>query len=211
MQTDFQHILTSSILLGLFAMVGVAIVAGLQLSTADRIAANREATRLRSLNAVLKPDRYDNDILNDKKIIENELLQTGGKSVTVYLARKDNQPVAAVFETVAPKGYSGPIHLLVGINLDDTVSGVRILSHKETPGLGDAIDHKHSDWLSGFLGKSLRNPMPERWAVKRDGGDFDQFTGATISPRAVVKSVRESLAYFMLHKANLFPSLQEPE
>ena len=209
MKTEFQHILTSSILLGLFAMVGVAIVAGLQLSTADRIAANREAVRLRSLNAVLPPDRYNNDILNDKTVIRDELLQTGGKPVEVYLARKGNEPVAAVFETVAPKGYNGPIYLLVGINLDGTVSGVRILSHKETPGLGDAIDYKHSDWISGFSGKSLQNPKPERWAVKRDGGDFDQFTGATISPRAVVKSVRESLAYFMLHKTELFPSLQE--
>lgn len=190
-------------------MVGVAIVAGLQYSTADRIAANIEAARLRSLNAVLSPERYDNDILNDKISINDELLQTGGKPVTVYLARKDGKPVAAVFETVAPKGYSGPIYLLVGINLDNTISGVRILSHKETPGLGDAIDHKHSDWIFGFLGKSLQNPTPKRWAVKRDGGEFDQFTGATISPRAVVKSIRESLAYFMLRKPELFPSLQE--
>lgn len=209
MKSDFKHILTSSILLGLFTMVGVAIVAGLQISTADRIAANKEAARLRSLNAVLPPDRYDNDILNDKIDITDEKLQTGDRAVTVYRAKKGQQPVAVVFETVAPKGYSGPIYLLVGINLDETVSGVRILSHKETPGLGDAIDHRHSDWISGFTGKSLQNPLPERWSVKRDGGEFDQFTGATISPRAVVKTVRESLAYFMLHKTEIFPSLAE--
>lgn len=209
MKAEFQHILTSSILLGVFAMVGVAIVAGLQFSTADRIAANIEAARLRSMHAVLAPDRYNNEILKDQITVTDEVLQTGGKPVTIYRARMDNQPVGVVFETVAPKGYSGPIHLLVGINLDETISGVRILSHKETPGLGDAIDHKHSDWLTGFAGKSLENPLPGRWAVKRDGGDFDQFTGATISPRAVVKSIRESLAYFSLHKAELFPSIED--
>lgn len=208
MKIGFQHILTSSILLGLFAMAGTAIVAGLNLATKDRIAANKEAARLRSMNAVLSPERYDNEILTDKLVVSNEMLQTNGKPVTIYRARTGEHPVAAIFETVAPKGYNGPIYLLVGVNLDGTLSGVRIISHRETPGLGDAIEHKYSDWILGFNGKSLQNPTAHLWAVKRDGGVFDQFTGATISPRTVVKSIRNTLEYYAAHKTDIFPSLQ---
>lgn len=208
MNIGFQHILTSSILLGLFALVGTAVVAGLNLATKDRIAANREATRLRSMNAVLSPERYDNEILVDKLVVSDEMLQTNGKPVTIYRARQGEQPAAAIFETVAPKGYNGPIYLLVGVNLDGTLSGARIINHKETPGLGDAIDLKHSDWVLGFNDKSLQNPTPHLWAVKRDGGVFDQFTGATISPRVVVKSIRNTLEYYAAHKTDIFPSLQ---
>jgi len=208
MKIGFQHILTSSILLGLFALVGTTIVAGLNLATKDRIAANHEAMRLRNMNQVLSPENYDNEILKDKLVVSDEMLQTNGKPITIYRARKDGQPVAAIFETVAPKGYSGPIYLLVGVKLDGTLSGVRVLSHKETPGLGDAIELRHSDWLLGFNGKSLQNPPQHLWAVKRDGGVFDQFTGATISPRIVVKSIRNTLEYFAANKTDIFPSLQ---
>lgn len=208
MKTEFQHIITSAILLGLFALVGVSVIAGLQVTTKDRIAANREATRLRSMNAVVGSERYDNEILNDQLIVQDEMFHTGGKPVTIFRARKNGRPVAAIFDTVAPRGYSGPIYLLIGVNLDGTLSGVRVLAHTETPGLGDAIDDKHSDWILGFEGKSLLNPGREKWGVKRDGGAFDQFTGATISPRLVVKSIRDTLDYYASHQTDIFPSLQ---
>lgn len=211
MKNEFRHIITSAILLGVFAMIGVSVVAGLQLATKDRIEANREATRLRLMHEVLDPERYDNDILKDTIVVNDEMLGTEGRPVTIFRARKNGQPVAAVFDTVAPRGYSGPIYLLVGVNIDGTLSGVRVVAHTETPGLGDKIDARHSDWILGFAGKSLQNPPRERWAVKRDGGVFDQFTGATISPRLVVQSIRQTLEYFEAHKTEIFPELQQPK
>ena len=96
---------------------------------------------------------------------------------------------------VSREGYSGPINLLVAVNVDGTLSGVRVVSHKETPGLGDKIETNKDDWILGFVGKSLSNPSEALWKVRKDGGEFDQFTGATITPRAVVNAVREVLKY----------------
>ena len=200
---DFKHILTSATLLALFALVGTGLVAFIHGNTKERIAANERAAMLRNLNAVVPRGRYVNALLNDTVEIEDEAL-SGGLPVTVYRARRGGQPVAAVLSVVAPDGYGGPIQLLVGINYDETVAGVRIISHRETPGLGDAIDARRSDWVLSFDSRSLGDPPPKQWAVVRDGGVFDQFTGATITPRAVVKAVRNSLVYFSAHKDALF-------
>jgi electron transport complex protein RnfG len=124
--------------------------------------------------------------------------------VTVYRARLHGEPVALVIAAVAPDGYSGTIRLLVGINVDGSLSGVRVVAHRETPGLGDAIEEERSDWILGFTGKSLQNPPLQKWAVKKDGGAFDQLTGATITPRAVVKAVRQALLYYRDQKDALF-------
>ena len=124
--------------------------------------------------------------------------------VAVYRARKAGQPVALVISPIAPDGYNGSIKLLVGINSDGTLSGVRVVGHRETPGLGDAIDESRSGWIHIFDNKSLGNPLPERWKVKKDGGDFDQLTGATITPRAVVKAVRQALLYYRDNQEALF-------
>ena len=124
-----------------------------------------------------------------------------------------NDKLVCNFDLLAPDGYGGPIQLLVGINYDETVAGVRVVSHRETPGLGDGIDDRRSDWVLGFDGRSLSDPPPKQWAVERDGGLFDQFTGATITPRAVVKAVRDSLVYFSADKDALFtqaPPAGEP-
>ena len=132
-------------------------------------------------------------------------------SETVYRARLQGQPVALVMTATAPDGYSGSIRLLVGIRADDTLSGVRVVAHRETPGLGDAIDEQRSDWIFGFDGKSLSDPEPARWAVKKDGGDFDQLTGATITPRAIVKAVKRSLRYYHANREALYAAAQERE
>jgi electron transport complex protein RnfG len=211
MKPQVQHIITSAIMLGLFALIGTTVVAGLEALTAEKIAANIAATRLKILNAVMPADLYDNAILDDYIIVNDEALDTDGKPVTIYRARKQGEPMGAVFETVAPKGYSGPIYLLVGVHLDGTLGGVRILSHKETPGLGDAIHQEHSDWIFGFTGKSLGNPPLNRWGVKRDGGEFDQFTGATISPRLVVRAVRDSLLYYQAHQKEIYATSPSPQ
>jgi electron transport complex protein RnfG len=204
-----RHILTSAVLLGLFALIGTGIVALLHEGTDDRIAENQRLATLRNLNAILPHERYDNELLADQWVIQDEIL-AGGQPVTVYRAFLHGEPVAAVFATVAPDGYGGPIHLLVGVNVDGTVAGVRVTAHRETPGLGDAIEASRSDWILGFDGRSLEDPPLERWAVARDGGVFDQFTGATISPRAVVGAVREVLLYFAAHGETIFPSPAAP-
>ena len=123
---------------------------------------------------------------------------------TVYRARKDGAPVAAVFTSIAPNGYSGTIKLLVGVYYDGSLAGVRVINHKETPGLGDKINEKKTNWILKFKGLSLTNPVESQWAVKKDGGEFDQFTGATITPRAVVTAVKKSLQFFEQNRDELF-------
>ena len=203
----------SAILLGLFALVGTGIVAVIFTGTEDRIAAAERAFMLRSLNAVIPSPSYDNDIFTDTINVNSvELLGTTDK-VPVFRARKNGKPVALAIIPVAPEGYVGPIKLLVAISVDGTVLGVRVLSHRETPGLGDGIEEKRTDWILGFDGHSLSNPEGKGWRVRRDGGKFDQFTGATITPRAVVKAVHNALKYFERNRDRLFqqPSIIKTE
>lgn len=186
-----------------FAVLGAVLVALTWDATEERIAANEQEFLLRSLADVL-PAGYDNAVLEDAiTVTDAELLGTP-EPVTVYRARRDGRPVAAVLTPTAPAGYSGPIRLLVGVRADGTLSGVRVVAHRETPGLGDKIEVERNDWILGFAGRSLEDPPPARWAVERDGGVFDQFTGATITPRAVVSAVRDALIYFERHRDALF-------
>ena len=154
--------------------------------------------------ALIPPSRYDNDLYSDTVSVVSPQLLGSRNTVPVYRARKDGKPVALVMEPVAPDGYSGAIRLLVAVAYDGTILGVRVLSHQETPGLGDNIEIGKSNWITSFNGHSLSNPDAKEWHVKKDGGIFDQFTGATITPRAVVKAVHNSLKYFSEHRDALF-------
>lgn len=203
MKAEIKHSLTSAALLALFALAGTGAVALIYQGTHAQIQSNERQAVLHTLNELVPHTRYDNDFLADTLTLKDEALGTR-EAVKVYRARKDGQAVAAVLATVAPNGYNGRIDLLVGINADGSLSGVRVVKHHETPGLGDAIEEKRSPWVLGFDGKSLDNPSIADWKVKRDGGQFDQFTGATITPRAVVKAVKDSLIYFSAHKETLF-------
>jgi len=198
-----QSLITAAILL-LFALIGTALVAYTYDSTPERIAANERAPLLRKLHRLIPPESHDNALLQDTLQVQNETLLGTAEPVTVYRARMHGKPVALVIAAVAPDGYSGSIRLLVGINVDGSLSGVRVVAHRETPGLGDGIDEDRSDWILGFTGKSLQNPTLQGWAVKKDGGVFDQLTGATITPRAVVKAVRQALLYYQDQKDALF-------
>ena len=203
---NFRQIAITAIILLLFALVGTALVVLTFDNTRERIAANERATLLRKLHQLIPPELHDNTLLEDTlTVTDSTLLGTSGP-VTVYRARKAAQPVALVITPVAPDGYSGSIKLLVGINVDGTLSGVRVVAHRETPGLGDAIDESRSDWIHLFDNRSLGDPPLERWGVKKDGGNFDQLTGATITPRAVVKAVRQALLYYRDHQEALFAS-----
>ncbi|WP_439135818.1 electron transport complex subunit RsxG [Pseudomaricurvus sp.] len=188
----------NSLLLGLFALITAAILAGTQAGTRDRIAAAEREAAQKALLEIVPLERHNNDLLVDTVDIDPQYwpllgLKNGGE---VNIARDHDTPVAAIIPAVAPDGYSGDIKLIIGVNADGSVAGVRILAHNETPGLGDKVDLKKSDWVLGFNGKSLSNPAVDQWAVKKDGGEFDQFTGATITPRAVVKQVKKALQYF---------------
>ena len=156
------------------------------------------------------PDHYDNAILEDRIAFRDEAHFPRGQWVTAYRARQRGEPVAVVLKFNAVNGYNGNIALLAGINADGTLRGVRVTAHKETPGLGDAIEVEKSDWINHFSGKSLASPETAGWAVKRDGGAFDQFTGATITPRAVVDAVRLALEYFSVNQAFLFDTAADP-
>lgn len=208
-----RHMTISALLLGLFAIIGTAMVAITHDATAERIAANHRAFLLKSLHILVPPEQHDNDLFTDFITVTHKDLLGTYKPVRVYRARQDKQPVAAIINAVAPDGYSGSIELLVAVRYDGTLAGVRVVKHKETPGLGDAIEANKSDWILGFNNRSLTDPEKRGWAVKRDGGIFDQFTGATISPRAIVNAVYRSLLYFDTHKDELFekPSMLSEE
>jgi electron transport complex protein RnfG len=202
--SSYRPILISATFLFLFAVIGSGLVAFTHDATAERTAENQRKALLKSLNELVPSDRYDNDIFTDTLYVHSRELLGTPEAVPVYRARKDGWPVAAVLAAVAPDGYNGTIRLLVAVNLDGSLAGVRVVQHRETPGLGDAIEAERSDWILAFDGRTLTNPLKEDWKVKRDGGIFDQFTGATITPRAVVKAVHKALLYFQLHSHSLF-------
>lgn len=143
---------------------------------------------------VIPASVYDNDMQNECYNVTDESLGTATPH-RMYLARKNGQPVAAVVETTAPDGYSGAIQLLVAADFHGKVYGSRVLEQHETPGLGDKIEVRISDWIKHFANQTINGPTDERWAVKKDGGMFDQFTGATITPRAVVRSVKRTALF----------------
>lgn len=198
------HMGRSALLLGLFALVGTGLVAITYTGTEQRIADAERSYLLRSLNTVIPPERYNNNIFQDSIEVSSLDLLGTSDPVPVFRARQDGQPVAVALTTFAPDGYGGPIKLLVGIYYDGSISGVRVLNHKETPGLGDVIEEKRSDWVLSFDDRSLTNPELSGWNVRRDGGVFDQFTGATITPRAVVKAVHNALKFYDKNRDKLY-------
>ena len=199
-----KQILISGAFLFVFAVVGTTFVAVTEDTTQTRIADNERRVLLRNLNALLPAEKLDNDIVNDTTIVPASTLLGTESETIVYRARLQNKPVAVIFNSIAPNGYSGKIHLLVGVYADGSVAGVRAVKHSETPGLGDAIDTQKTDWVFGFNSRSLDNLTESKWLVKRDGGEFDQFTGATITPRAVVLAVKNTLLYFQQNADHLF-------
>ena len=199
-----RQILLSGLFLWLFAVVGTALVALTDYSTHDAIVENERQVLLRNLHALLPRNELDNDIATDTvRLPPSPLLGTDEETVA-YRARLDGEPVAAIFNSVAPDGYNGRIYLLVGVYVDGSIAGVRVVRHAETPGLGDGIEIRKSPWIKGFDGKSLDDPKPSGWAVKRDGGAFDQLTGATITPRAVVAAVKNTLLYYRQNADMIF-------
>lgn len=204
MKPGLAHTLQAALLLGLVALMAVMLLATTEALTRDRIAMAERDAELAALAAVLPLQAYDNDPLADAITVVAPAWLGDGGARTVWRARLGDAPTQLVLQTRAPRGYSGPIDLLVGTDAQGVVAGVRVTRHSETPGLGDGIEIRRSDWIDGFRGRSLSNPEPAGWRVRRDGGEFDQFTGATITPRAVVAAVASTLAFVETHGQALF-------
>lgn len=201
-----QSISRNSVLLGFFALATTAIIAGTHLATKSTIKDNIRKAEERALLEIIPADRHNNSMLDDTYTVSNSEQLGLREEKNIYIARQDQKPVAVIIPATARDGYTGDIDIIVGINIDGTVAGVRVLSHRETPGLGDRIETKKSDWVFGFEGKSLTRPETALWTVKKDKGVFDQFTGATITPRAIVKTVHRTLQYFEEHRYNILPA-----
>ncbi|KAA1193615.1 electron transport complex subunit RsxG [Photorhabdus heterorhabditis] len=182
------------ITLAIFAAFTTGLTAVVNSLTQNTIAEQAALQHKSLLDQVIPPELYDNDIQTECYLVSADAL---GNNLPhrLYLARKNGQPVAAALESTAPDGYSGAIQLLVGADFSGKVFGVRVTEHHETPGLGDKIETRISDWINVFSGKIIKSDHDQHWAVKKDGGEFDQFTGATITPRAVVNSVKRTALY----------------
>jgi electron transport complex protein RnfG len=196
-----------AILAGL-AAICTALVAVTHAITAPRIAANEQAYLEQSLQPVLQGIEYDGKLSESTLVIPSPHELPGDDPVTIYRVYADGAPIAALFVVEARGGFSGPIRLLIGVDAAGAVTGVRVLSHRETPGLGDKIDADKSDWVLQFTGRSLGDPAAPGWAIQRDGGEFDQLTGASITPRAVIRGIRETLQYFEANQVTVFAEVE---
>jgi electron transport complex protein RnfG len=203
-ESQRKSIFAAGGLLALASLLGTGLLWLTSWHAEAYIEENERNRLLSNLNQVIAADSYDNDLLTDSITLDAPAVTAGLITSQVYRARRNGKPVALAMTTVAPDGYNGTIVILVGMDHQGVLSGVRIIKHRETPGLGDAIEAERSDWVFGFRGKSRSNPADERWQVKKDGGDFIQFTGATITPRAVVRAVHRSLVFYAEHRRQLF-------
>ncbi len=201
---------TGLTLAGIAAICTAAVATTYQL-TRDRIAANEQALLEQSLEPALSGIVFDSSITESMLIIPAPHQLPGNDDAIVYRVYAGSAPAAALFAVTARDGYAGPIRILLGIAYDGTVSGVRILEHRETPGLGDKIESSRSDWVFQFEGRSLGDPPADGWAIRRDGGEFDQLSGASVTPRAVLGAIQATLIYFEANREEIFsaPATEE--
>ncbi|WP_342343025.1 electron transport complex subunit RsxG [Shewanella salipaludis] len=194
----------NGLLLGLFALLCTGLVALVNQQTAAKIQQQQKHELMRVLHQIIPDAMHDNELTSQCTLLQDKEALGTDSPLPAYIATQAGQAVAIALETIAPDGYNGQIKLIVGISAEGTVLGVRTLSHQETPGLGDKIELRKSGWVLSFAGKELGDEADERWRVKKDGGSFDQFTGATITPRAYVKAVKRALWYVKQHQQAIF-------
>ena len=199
-----RSILRAGLILAAIAAVCTTLVALTYALTEARIAANEQAWLERSLKPALAGVSYDNNLTESALTIPAPHELPGIEAALVYRAYNQGSPVAALFVVSATDGYAGPIRLLIGVDDTGTVTAARVLKHRETPGLGDFIDSAKSNWIDQFERKSLVNPDRALWALRRDDGEFDQVTGASVTSRAVVKAINETLLYFEANRETVF-------
>jgi len=206
-----QSIIKTGLTLAVIAAICTALVALTFQATRERIAANEKALLEQSLQPALAGTFYDSGVSESRLVLQPPHGLPGNDPAVIYRVFAEGKPVAALFAVTARDGFSGPIRILVGIGVDGMVTGVRILQHRETPGLGDKIESARSDWVFQFDGRSMGDPVATGWAIEIDGGEFDQLTGASVTPRAIIKAIRDTLIYFESHQDAIFLSKSSEE
>lgn len=186
-----------------FALLASVLLGVTNCSTEGTIQRRLDDDLKKSLEDVVPAGLHDNNMLLDTQTVPSAEYNIGANETTVYLAKKSGKVTAVCFKFIAPDGYSGAINMIMGVDRDGNILGVRVLSHKETPGLGDKIEVAKSYWILNFNGRSLENLSQQQWAVKKDGGEFDQFAGATITPRKSVQAIYRALQLFNAHQTQL--------
>ena len=199
----------TAVILFAFVVVFTALLAAAYTFTLPAIEAAAAEEKMKLIDEVLPRSAYDNDLLKDMLTLGPAPELGLEAASTAYRARRGAQTVALVFEAIAPDGYAGKIRLLIALAPDGTLHGVRVVQHKETPGLGDYIEpkkdkNKARPWITQFDGLQPASSEAHDWQVKKDGGRFDAVAGATVTPRAVVKAVRKAALYVEAHRATLF-------
>ncbi len=203
-----EAITKNSLLLAAFALFVAAGLASTEIGTREAREASLRKVQSAALAEIITNDFHDNILLDDFiTVSDSEYLKLKSEK-KIHISRLNGQVNAFIFPTRAPDGYGGSINSIVGVYIDGTIAGARVISHAETPGLGDKIELKKSPWILEFSGKSLNNPEADQWAVTKDKGIFDSFTGATITPRAVINSIHNTLIYFDKNKQSLLDQAQ---
>ncbi len=192
------------LIVGVVAAAAAFMVSASHEFSRDRIAANERARLIASLNSVLDPNLRSHDLSTVRLSVTDRDLLGDDEPIDVFVAMDEHTPAAVVFASVAPDGYNAAIRMLIGVSPGGALTGARVVSHRETPGLGDAIDAAKSRWILQFDGLTLAMPPLPMWAVDKDDGQFDSITGATVTSRAVVKGVKNTLLYFQDHRDELF-------
>jgi electron transport complex protein RnfG len=200
----FRNVLRTAAIMLAFAFIGTLLLASVFDATRAPIEASEKAARLSLFKEILPAQNYDNDLLASQVTIAPNALLGNRLPSIANVAKQQQQTAGVILEAIAHDGYSGDIKLLIAIRADGSISGVRVLAHKETPGLGDYIDIAHGNWIKLFDNESLEKTAAEKWQVKKDGGQYDYMVGATITPRAVVKAVKQALQFYQQNKLTLF-------
>jgi len=198
-----QYVGKNGLILGGFALVTTVLIAITFYATKDKIDEAKEKQLLSVLHELVPEDKHDNALHTDCIMVSADPL-LGDRPQRIFRARLNGNDIVAIVETTAPDGYSGDIDLVVAVDTQQKVLGTRVIAHKETPGLGDKIDLRISDWILDFNDVKYSANTEQRWQVKKDGGQFDQFTGATITPRAVVNAVKNAVIYVGQQEQNIF-------
>jgi len=199
-----QTIIKTGATLAVIAAICTTLVAATYQLTSERIVANDKALLEQALQPALAGIFYEGGVSESRLVMLPPHDLPGNDTALIYRVYAQDKPVAALFAVTARDGFSGLIRILVGVEFDGTITGVRILQHRETPGLGDKIESARSDWIFQFDGRSMGNPEVTGWAIRNDGGEFDQLTGASVTPRAVIGTVRDTLLYFDEHRDAIF-------
>lgn len=203
-ESIFKHTASTMAIMVAFSLVGTGFLAKTYLITKAPIEASEAIEKMKSFEEVLPASQYDNYLLKDFIDIPAGGELSNRNATKAYIARIKGRASAVILEATAHDGYSGDIKLLIAVRIDGSIGGVRVIAHKETPGLGDYIDIAKDNWIKHFDNLSLAARPTEQWKVKKDGGQFDYMAGATITPRAVVKATQKTLAYVEANKAKIF-------